>query len=112
MDYNSRKIELLDQQKIVLQKHKELLTEVCNLVVGMQNLAEASNNSIDETVDWIRYMAQDDDVDKSFRLAAALQYVENPNDEAVVESLKENIELNRLEAQKTKRKKFSRKGNI
>lgn len=87
MNYNSRKIELLDQQKIVLQKHKELLTKVYTLVSGMQNLAESPNNSIYETVGWVRYMAQDDDVDKSFRLAVALQYVESPNNLEVVQSL-------------------------
>ena len=102
MDYNSRKLELLNKQKTVLQKHKELLTEVCELVVGIQILALDENNSIDENVEWIRYMVQDEDVDKSFRLAAALQYVEDPKNTEVVKALKNNMKLNKAKVKKYK----------
>lgn len=105
MDYNNKKTELLNKQTIVLQKHKELLREVCELVVGLQNLLENNNNSMDETVEWIRYMSQDKDVDKSFRLAAALQYAENPSDIEVVQTLKNDMKLNRVKAKKYKEDK-------
>ena len=59
-----------------------------------------NNNSMDETVEWIRYMVQDKDVDKSFRLVAALQYVENPSDIEVVLTLKNDMKLNRVKVKK------------
>lgn len=96
MDYNSRKTELLNKQKKVMQKHKELLMEVCELVVGLQELLEDQNKSFHDTVDWMHYMTRDEDVDKSFRLAAALQYVERPDDVNTIKNLKSDMKTNKV----------------
>lgn len=100
MDYNSRKTELLNKQKIVLEKHKQLLREACELVVGLQELLEDQDKSFSETVDWMQYMTRDEGVDKSFRLAAALQYVERPNDIDTIQNLKSNMKINKVMAKR------------
>ena len=81
-----------------MQKHKELLGEACELVIGLQELLE----DFSDTVDCINYVTQDEGVAKAFRLAAALLYVETPNDFETVKNLKNNMKLQKIKVKKLK----------
>ena len=87
---NLTQIEIVKKQQSVMKKYNELFNEVNELIVALQSSLTKEN----ATIDWLHYMVSED-VDKSFRLAAALHYVEEPSDKKIVSALKENIKINK-----------------
>lgn len=95
MNYQVNKNEIINKKNILLKEYKDLLYKTLKLTVEICNITE-QKLSLDEIIDWVKFNSTDEEIDKLFRLAAALQYVEMPHDKDVISNLQENIEINNL----------------
>lgn len=96
MTYEERKKELLSEKTKLLTKYNALFNETMELICKMSSIFSNIDSTIIEQIDWAKLVANDSEIEKITRLAAALQYVECPNDKDVIENLEENIAVNNI----------------
>ena len=95
MNYQVNKYKLIQKRDELLKEYKTLLCKTLELTVEISNMYGNIVSPI-EIVDWIEFNSNDKEMEKLTRLAAALQYVEMPQDTDVISNLQENIEINNL----------------
>lgn len=93
MNYQVNKYKLMQKRDELLKEYKTLLCKTLELTVEISNMYGNIVSPI-EIVDWIEFNSNDKEMEKLTRLAAALQYVEMPQDKDVIYNLQENIEIN------------------
>lgn len=94
MSYQEQKQLLIDKRDSLLQKYYSLYRERMHFMVesyGLIGEASTKEERSDFALNWI---CQDEVNDKVTRLAAALQYVEEPQNKQTVTNLKDNIKIN------------------
>ena len=95
MNYQLKKYEIINKKNVLLKEYKDLLYKTLKLTVEIYGITE-QKLSLDEMIDWMEFVSNDEKMEKLTRLAAALQYVEMPQDKDVISNLQENIEINNL----------------
>ena len=95
MNYQLKKYEIINKKNVLLKEYKDLLYKTLKLTVEICGITE-QKLSLDEMLDWMEFVSNDEKMQKLDRLAAALQYVEMPQNKDVISNLQENIEINNL----------------
>ena len=91
MFYQKRKRDIINEQNSLLKEYEILYYKTMKLATEMGNMCVFPLTAV-EAYDWMKFISNEEEMEKFTRLVAALQYVETPQDENVVSNLKENIE--------------------
>ena len=93
MCYEDKKNELKHKKSNLLKEYEVLFYKTMKLAVEMSDMDKLPLSPID-MLDWMKFVANDEEMEKFTRLVIALQYVQSPEDRNVISNLKENIEIN------------------
>ena len=103
MGYNEKKFEMEKKGKKLLEEYDKLFLDTMFFMSELGNLPDKEKFNFIEGLKWMDFIFSDEDVVKITRLAVALQYVNEPTNKEVIDSLKENIKTNAVDARTKKR---------
>ena len=93
MYYEEKKNELINKKNCLLREYEALFYKTMRLAVEMDNMDKLLLSPVD-MIDWMKFVVNDEEMEKFTRLVIALQYVQSPENRNVIYNLKENIEIN------------------
>ena len=102
MNTIEKQLEMQRKGEELLRTYDKLFWNTMSFISELGHYQDKANLNMIETLEWMKFIINDEDMVKITRLAVALQYVKEPTDREVISSLKENIRVSAMNARKNR----------